>query len=237
MRAVLSYSSKWSEQWTTGAYMPRPSLGTDLVESITESYSELCAFVSVEPGSLPEGFLIITSQLSQNTYALEVGFGAVENFIDLTGVPSCAPSKHKNFNYPNLLFGPTLDLPGKMNEVIEGLLTAVQEDIQNSIADGIAIPLSWQCGDYVITLSLRGEAQMVEQVLGQLLSIVDPSELPSAWLEELRALIKNLSPRSTPLENLTGVQDGILSYGLSDEILVKILMSEDEYHRSFGVIV
>lgn len=214
---------------------------TDLAESITESYSELCAFVSFEPGSLPEGFLIIISQLSQNTYALEVGFGAVEIFfrnkIDLTGVPSCAPSKHKNFNYPNLLFGPTLDLPGKMNEVIEGLLTALQEDIQNSIVDGIAIPLSWQCGDYVITLSLRGEAQMVEQVLGQLLSIVDPSELPSTWLEELSALIKNLSPQSTPLENLTGVQDGILSYGLSDEILVKILMSEDEYHRSFGVIV
>lgn len=189
---------------------------------------ELCAFICFEPEIIREEFSIRLGSISlqgELIRTIETGFGALDKFlrseINLDGVVSIEPEQ-KKIRLPKMSFGNSLDFPEKMKATISKMLIALREDVQNELFTDIAIPLSWQIGEYVITLSLRGPAKLVEQAMIRLFSIVDPEKLPSEWIEEVSKLIKDLAPLSNASNDLTGARDGILSFPEPNKVMFRI---------------
>jgi hypothetical protein len=125
-----------------------------------------------------------------------------------------------------MVFGSSPDFPGYMYETIAEVTAALGDDIDKDGVAEVAIALSWQLGELVITLSLRGPATLVEQALRRLFLIVDATKMPSEWIEPLSRLIKELAPLSVATNDLTGVYDGALSFEPSDEVPFRMLIPD-----------
>lgn len=202
-----------------------------------EAEPDLCAMIVLE--ALEEDwdciqrFMLSPLKMAlpngQIIHAFETGCAAVEKFfrskIDFDDAISIGFSDGL-LNLPHMLFGKSPEFPQYMSNVVADLTSALREDIENKRITGVAVALTWQHDDLLTTLSIRGLADVVEQVLGRLFKVVDASKAASAWIEPLSQLIKELAPTRLPTSNLTGMFDQRLLYKHSFEALVQMRVDE-----------
>ena len=75
-----------------------------------------------------------------------------------------------------------------------------------------------------VTLSLRGTPIAMESALSKLLSVVNPLQPPSVWIDRLSELIKRLAPTSVPTNNLWNAMDGVLIYPRSEDSVRRLFI-------------
>ncbi len=198
-------------------------------ENVDRLPDQLCAFISLSPGSIPHRISIEpTIATLPGGYEIEIvqtGCGAIDKFIrqrlDISDITSVGLTDG-TLNLARMAFGKSSDFPNSLHQTVGDLTLALKEDIKSGIASRVATSFSWQLEDLVLTLSIRGRADLVEQVLPQLFNVVDATKSPAVWIEDLSALIRDLAPRGIPSDNLTGVMDGSISFEPSEEALTRM---------------
>jgi hypothetical protein len=165
----------------------------------------------------------------QNVQAFETGCAAVDVFlrskIEFGDVISIG-FPDGQLNLPRMVFGSTPEFPQYVNDVVRGLIAALRDDIKNNGVKNVAVALTWPQDGLVMTLSLRGSACLVEQALGRLFEVIDPTKAASGWIEQLSQLIKELAPTPFPTDNLTGLFDRRLLYEHSHDEPVQMLVTD-----------
>lgn len=161
--------------------------------------------IDADPAAQPNGKWVAT---------VETGCGAVHNYLssklDLSTAMASEPVDGV-LNLARLGFGPSPTFPALMSEVVAGVAEALPLDVKEFGLKRVSVALSWPFGDMIVLLSLRGAPGPLISALEQLLSVIDPNEAPSKWIEPLADLVKQLAPRSIPVLDLWGVTEGLLT--------------------------
>lgn len=200
---------------------------------------DLCAMIALEAPETLTGwdrtqrFMLepVTMALpnGQSVEAFETGCAAVDQFfrskIAFGDAISIGPTDGR-LNLPRMVFGAAPEFPQYANDVIDGLTSALRDDIENSGVSSVAVALAWPHDGFITTLSLRGTAGLVEQALGRLFHVVDATKAASSWIEPLSQLIRELAPAAFPTDNLTGVFDRRLLYQHLHEAPIQMLVSD-----------
>ncbi|WP_149137287.1 hypothetical protein [Cupriavidus campinensis] len=185
---------------------------------ISDEPEELSAFIALahdqltseigidaDPAVLPNG---------KQMAAVETGCGAVHDYLssklDLSTAMAIEPVDG-TLNLARLGFAASPTFPALMSEVVAGVAEALPLDVKEFGLKRVSVALSWPFGDMIVLLSLRGAPGPLISALEQLLSVIDPNEAPSKWIEPLSALVKRLAPRSTPVMDFWDVTEGLLT--------------------------
>lgn len=197
------------------------TLDTDPVAGL----AELCAFISLDHERVDQPFCLETFQSAfpngLQVPTIETGGGAIEAFLrtkaDLTNVVTMWPLQGV-LHLARMCFGESDSLETLMRDITKGVAKALPADVQELGLQKVSAALSWPVGEMNVTLSLRGTPGAMETALDNLLSVVDPTQPPSIWIERLSDLIKRLAPTSVPTDNLWNVLDGVLIYPQSEDL-------------------
>ncbi len=157
----------------------------------------------------------------------ETGGGAIDTFlrskVDLANVATgCAVEGV--LQLARISFGPTETLLSDMREIVDGVAKGLAEDAADLALQKMSVALSWPVDELNVTLSLRGSPGTIVTVLSGLLTVIDPLKAPSTWIEPLSALVRQLSPRRTPSDNLWNVLEGVLVYRRPDGVEQVVLL-------------
>jgi hypothetical protein len=87
--------------------------------------------------------------------------------------------------------GPTL------SDELTPLADALQQDVDQDVIRSASISMTWEYDCYMVAVTIAGQADKIVSVLRQLPTVVNPSQLPSEWIEQLAKLIKSLGPGSS----------------------------------------
>jgi hypothetical protein len=160
---------------------------------------------------------------------IETGCEAIDAFlrtqIDLSQITALG-SIDGVLNLSRIGFGSDDDFSQMMTDIVEGIASALPRDIVTLSLQRVAISLTWPFGELMVTLSLRGEANLVSHALSRLLSVVDPTKAPSEWIEPLSELVQVLAPRSTPVNEFWGVTEGVLECEHSEEVRYRMILPD-----------
>lgn len=194
---------------------------------------DLSLFISLASNTLDERFSLgynwaILPRVGRIP-TIETGCEAIDAFlrtqIDISQITAMG-STDGVLNLSRMGFGRDDDFPKMMTDVVVGIARALPQDIVTLSLRRVAISLTWPFGDLMVTLSLRGEANLVSQALSRLLSVVDPTKAPSEWIEPLSELVQKLAPRSTPVNEFWGVTEGVLECEHSEGMPYRILFPD-----------
>ena len=178
----------------------------------------LAALISLEPGTIGAP-VQLCAELYQEVGGeiipyLEVGLGRVEEHIrarlDLSDITTIG-IRDGNLNLSRLGFAPSGDLKMTFDTEVSALATALWQDAECGLIRRAAIPLAWEDGGLLVTLTIAGDAEKVATVLQQLPAVIDPSQPPSEWIEPLADLIKATAPRKRSSVMWDGVYRGVLA--------------------------
>jgi len=192
---------------------------------------ELCAFISLDHEAVLQE-IVVHTQCSKfgdrlDIQAAELGGGAIDTFlrskVDLGNVATLYAIDGV-LHLARISFGATEVLPENLRMVVDGLAKGLTKDAANLGLLKIAVALSWPIDMLNVTLSLRGSPREIETVLSHLITVVDPLKPPSAWIEPLSNIIRQLSPRQTPTSNLWNVIEGTLVYNRPEGVEQMILL-------------
>lgn len=194
---------------------------------------DLASFISLARNTLDERFALgynwATISGLGRVPTVETGCEAIDAFlrtqIDISQVTTVGATDGI-LNLSRMGFGAGDDFPKMMIDVVAGIANVLPQDIMTLELKKMAISLTWPYDDLMVTLSLRGEANLVSQALSRLFSVVDPLKPPSEWIEPLSEFVKNLAPRFTPVDGFWGVTEGVLEYEHSDELRYHMLVPE-----------
>jgi hypothetical protein len=195
--------------------------------------ADLASFISLARNTIDERFALgynwATIPGLGRLPTVETGCEAVDAFlrtqIDISHVTAVGATDGV-LNLARMGFGADDDFPKMMMGVVAGIANALPQDIITLNLQKVAISLTWPFGELMVTLSIRGEANLVSQALKQLFSVVDPIKPPSEWIEPLSELVQNLAPRFTPVDGFWGVTEGVLECEHSDELRYHMLVPE-----------
>jgi hypothetical protein len=184
---------------------------------LSDEPQELSAFIALAHDQITREIAIETSTVLMKGIgidAVETGGGALHDYlsskIDLSTFLVLEPVDGR-LNLARLCFGASPTLSALMAEVVAGVAEALLLDVKKFELKRVSVVLSWPFGDMVVVLSLRGVPGLVIGALQQLLSVVDPNEAPSKWIQSLADLVKRLAPRSTPVKDLWDVTERMLT--------------------------
>jgi hypothetical protein len=186
---------------------------------------ELCAFISLDHKAVDQALVIHTQRLQfrdgLEIQAAETGGGAIDTFlrakVDLANVATLY-AMDGVLHLARISFGATETLLVDMQVIVDGLAKGLAKDAADLALRKISVVLSWPVQRLNVTLSLRGSPGDIETVLSGLLTVIDPLKAPSAWIEPLSVVVRRLSPRQTPTNNLWNVLEGALVYSRSDDV-------------------
>ena len=179
----------------------------ELSAFIALAHDQLTREIGIEaaPEVLPNGKYVAT---------VETGSGAVHDYLssklDLSTAMASEPVDGI-LNLARLGFGASPTFPALMSDVVAGVAEALPLDVKEFGLKRVSVALSWPFGEMIVLLSLRGMPGPLISALEQLLSVIDPNEAPSKWIESLADLVKRLAPRSTPVMDLWDVTEGMLT--------------------------
>jgi hypothetical protein len=204
-----------------------PMAPTDIESAHTQDAGgeELCAFISLDHEEVDQALVIHTQCLQLGNgveiHAAETGGGAIDTFlrskVDLANVATlCAMDGV--LHLARISFGATETLLVDMRVIIDGLAKGLAKDAADLALRKISVALSWPVHRLNVTLSFRGSPGEIETVLNSLLTVIDPLKTPSTWIEPLSAIVRRLSPRQTPTNNLWNVLEGALVYSRPDGV-------------------
>jgi len=201
--------------------------------------STLVALVSLDRGTIEDPVQICTEHSVEVDGLLvpyvEAGAGEVAHFVaahfDVEG-STMVDFGDGVLNLSRIRFGTSYDVKQKLYAVLSALSEALCRDVGAGIIRQAAIPLVWENDGLLITLTVAGDADKVAALLGELQNIVDPTKLPSEWIEQLSDIIKVRAPRQKSAVNWSGVSRGILAYQRSADIRPSLLMQEGTKTRS-----
>lgn len=159
----------------------------------------LVALISLNLGSIEEPFNIIPEHTIEFAGKflpyLEIGIavGAVAKYLlnqfNLENVTTVG-YMDKVLNMSRLIFGSSSNTKNIFSNEITALSNALCQDVKGGLVRQAAIPLTWEIDGLLITLTIAGEGNHVAELLKQLPTIVDPTQLPSVWIESLSNSIK-----------------------------------------------
>lgn len=190
----------------------------------------LCVFIQQMPGIAPTSLDIERTQLvlltDYKTQIVETGLGSVDELlrrmINLSDVAS-----HRIddgfLELPRLLFALDDRFPASIHETVIELSAALRNDIEKQQLRAVALTLIWPREGLLVSLSIRGPAMLVLHLLDRLFSVVDATASVSSWVEALSALVRELSPQSSPCDDLLGVLKGRLALQRDDTITSDVI--------------
>jgi hypothetical protein len=190
----------------------------------------LCVFIQQLPGIAPTTLDIERSQIVLSgdyvAQSVETGLGAVDDLlrrsINLSNVASYCRGDGV-LELPRLFFVLNERFPASMHETVIGLSAALRSDIEKQQLRAVSLTLVWPREDLLVSLSIRGPAILVPHLLDGLFSVVDATASVSSWVEALSSLVKELSPQSSPCEDLQGVLNGRLALQRDDTIAADVI--------------
>lgn len=166
---------------------------------------------------------------------VEVGTGAVEVYlrskIDLSNITTIGV--HDSIlNLSRLVFRNNTNLKTTFDEEIPALAASLRKDTETGTVKRASVPMTWQAGHLLVTLTIAGEAEKVTTALAQLPNVINPTQMPSEWIEGLSTLIKATEPKAKGGVSWHGINRGVLAierFGeadvqmqLPDELLQKL---------------
>jgi hypothetical protein len=210
---------------------PEAESSADILAPAEEA--ALAALISLQPGSV-EGQMLLGAELYQELAGqkipfVEVGVGEVEkhirthNHIDLSDTTTVG-FRDGILNLSRLVFGTLDDLKASFDTEVSALAVALRHDAEGSLIRRAAIPLTWEDGGLLVTLTIAGDANKVAAVLQQLPVVIDPTQPPSEWIEPLGDLIKATTPRQRSPVMWDGVYRGVLAIGRTGVVEQQMLM-------------
>lgn len=191
---------------------------THEAEQIAEEPEKLSAFIALANDSITAELGIeATPVIFPNGRCLagvETGGGAVHAYLsskmDISNALPLEPA-HGTLNLARLGFSASPRLSTFMSEVLAGVADGLTIDAEAFDLERVSVALSWPFGNMIVLLSLRGTPEPLVTALRQLLTVIDPTQPPSEWIEHLARLVQHLAPRSTPVLDLWGVTEGLLT--------------------------
>lgn len=209
-----------------------PVLSQEGIQPVIEE-AKLVALISLARGTITPSIALypeLYQQYGDDLVAfVEVGVGAVEVYLRTRlnlEMTTTVGFKDGILNLSRLCFGPA----GEPNEVfsreVEGLSTALRQDVDAGLIRSASIPLTWSINGLLITLTIAGEAGAVADALLRLPDVIDLSCEPSEWVEAISDLVKKIAPRTSSPVIWNGVSRGVLSIGRSGVVEQRIRMPE-----------
>lgn len=194
---------------------------------------ELCAFISLDHEAVDQELVIHTQYLQcgdgLEIQAAETGGGAIDTFlrrkVNLVNVATLC-TVDSVLDLARISFGPTETLFEVMRVIVDGLAKALAIDAPNLALRKVSVALSWPVESLNVTLSLRGSPGAIEIVLSSLLTVINPLQAPSTWIEPLSDLVRRLSPRKTPTRDMWNVLEGTLVCNRSNDLERMILLTK-----------
>lgn len=164
----------------------------------------------------------------------ETGVGAVHTYLNtrfkiegfLTGGFSDGV-----LNLARLNIGPAPFSSTALSDELAPLVDALQQDVDGGTVHSASIPLTWEYEFCMVTLTIAGEAQKVAAALRQLPGVIDPLQLPSAWIEKLSKLVKSLSSQVPSWGRFQDLRLGRLSVPRPDNDSIQIHGSEELFEQ------
>lgn len=101
--------------------------------------------------------------------------------------------------------GPTL------SDELTPLADALQQDVDQGVTHSASIPMTWECDCYMVAVTIAGQAGKVASALRQLPTVVNPTQPPSEWIEQLAGLIRSLGSELNPWDWFSDFKLGKLS--------------------------
>lgn len=192
---------------------------------------ELCAFISLDHEAVDQELVIHTQYLQcgdgLEIQAAETGGGAIDTFlrckVNLVNVATLC-TVDSVLDLARISFGPTENLFEVMRVIVDGLAKALAIDAPNLALRKVSVALSWPVESLNVTLSLRGSPGAIEIVLSSLLTVINPLQAPSTWIEPLSDLVRRLSPRKTPTRDMWNVLEGTLVCNRSNDVEQPIIL-------------
>lgn len=197
--------------------IPHTGSHTEVCE-LEQPPDALCAFVSIAPYTevLPFALEFTWATLSDGSRlpVMETGASSIDAVFrdktDLSDIVTAGPVDGR-WNLARMVFGQSEDFPHKMYDIVSAVSSALLEDINGGRVHDIAVAVSWPYKELQVTLSIRGRAVTVQELLGRLFCIIDPISPPSAWIEALACAVKALDPKNESPRNFAGLDEGILA--------------------------
>ena len=198
----------------------------------------LAALISLRPGSI-RSVMALIPELRQQwgeefVPYVEVGVGAVEDFLrarlNLEMITTIG-IEDGILNLSRVCFGDSSEGDALFELVIKGIALALRKDFEAGLVRRAAIPLAWNIGDLIITLTFAGEAGRVADMLFALPSLVDRSREPAEWIEALSEMVKNAGPRGSTSIIWNGVTRGVLEIARAGVVEQRIRMPNSVQQR------
>lgn len=222
-------------------YFGSPSDEEKATESNIEelpSLPNLVALISLDLGSIKVPFHILSELLIEcggiKTPYLEVGVGAVATHLrDKFNLSNIMTVGYEDniLNMSRLLFGASTNIRDIFSKEISELGIALCQDVENGLVSRTAIPLTWEVNGLLVTLTIAGDGNVVTKLLQQLPTIVDPTQLPSEWIEALSNLIKTTAIKENLPVMWHGVDRGVLEISRSGEVEIQFKLPEEMKKR------
>jgi len=199
---------------------------------------------TVEPSlaaliSLGQGSINVPMQVCSELYLeygglhipyIEVGRGAVGTYlrsrIDLSDITTVG-FKDDILNLSRIGFGASSNLRDTLQSETTALANALHQDIEAGLVNRAAIPLAWEVDGLLVTLTIAGKAHKVATVLQQLFTVIDPTQVPSEWIEPLSDLVKTAAPTECSSVMWEGVKRGILAISRSGDVELQMRMPDE----------
>lgn len=193
----------------------------------------LAAFVSLSSGSIRETGLyseLVHKMGDAYVPYVEIGVGEVAKWAQSTaGHPMIMAVGFRDciLNLSRFGIGPTDELPTQFPNQVSALALALKQDVASGLVRRAAIPIVWENDGLLITLTLAGEARTVATILERLPTLVDPIEMPSAWISALVDLIRKTIPPSASSVIWEGIDRGVLEIERQGTVSIECEMSDE----------
>lgn len=196
------------------------SQGKSLSAEMNEA--NLWAFIALRRGEMEQRTTLYSKTAQINEQKLpyvEVGTGAVAKYLkNMYCDISPVGFRDKILNLSPICISDCDKTVVFFEEIINGLAEAMREDIENNLITSAAIPLAWKVDDFVICLTIAGNASEVLKIMGELPTSVELNKKPSDWIDQLAKLIVEIAPIENAVVNWEGVEEGFLNISREEEL-------------------
>lgn len=161
---------------------------------------------------------------------VEVGTGEVETYLrskidfrDTTTVQF----HDRILNLSRVTFRSATDLKTIFDAEVPALATSLRKDAESCTVKRASIPMRWQIDHLLVTLTIAGDAAKVAEVLAQLPDVINPTQMPSEWIEGLSTLIRATAPKAESPVIWHGISRGVLAIERSGEVNIQLRPSDE----------
>jgi hypothetical protein len=204
---------------------PHEGSPADATSALNET--PLAGFIALVPGEIADGTTLypeLFQQIGNEHFpVVEVGMDEVAKHIGAKRASGVLPIGFGDhvLNLSRLGFANSDKTALRFGTEIAALADAFDKDVENGAITRAAIPLMWENDGLVLTLTIAGDAAPVAALLRRLPSLIDLTQMPSEWIENLASAIKEIAPVCSAPIIWKGVSRGVLEIGRQGVIDVR----------------